>query len=286
MLMSMPHTLILSMVIIRVDGNCLPASVFFKIRRTTPMRKMMEAYCTRCSQSLECCSFVFNSSLILPEQTAEQLDMREGSKVVCTITPDSAETLALLAKKAKPTRIDSSKLVVENHGLYECMICAHVYWPPVLCSDGHTMCQGTGLLVTFPPPRPSCLSFNPMRPDFLSCHESVLLWARGRHLCTFRCRDGVAPSVGCSTMTCLPRVLSCLFTACAKKLHDRDQPCPMRCNSKLSSKPAQNFELRRVVERLKASCTSTNCPVAFLFLFSSVQYSTNTSSTRNSQMRY
>lgn len=35
------------MVVIRVEGNCLPAVVYFKIRRTTQMRKMMEAYCLR-----------------------------------------------------------------------------------------------------------------------------------------------------------------------------------------------------------------------------------------------
>jgi hypothetical protein len=134
-----------SMVIIRVDGNCLPPSVFFKIRRTTPMRKMMEAYCARCIQTLSCCTFVFNHERILPEQTAEQLDMVEGSRVMCTITQDTAELLVLLAKKAKPTRVDSSKLVVDNYGLHECMICAHVYWPPVLCADGHTMCQGAPL---------------------------------------------------------------------------------------------------------------------------------------------
>lgn len=176
------------MVVIRVDGNCIPAAVYFKIRRTTPMRKMMEAYCMRCAQTLDCCRFYFNQTVIQPEQTAEQLDMQEGSKVSCTITSDTAESLAVLAKKAKPTRVDSSKLIVENHGLYECIICAHVYWPPVLCEGGHTLCQ-----------------------------------------------------------------------SCAKKLHDRDQPCPMRCNTKFSSKPPQNFELKRVVERLKASCTAPSC---------------------------
>ena len=36
-----------SMVVIRVEGNCFPAVVYFKIRRTTQMRKMMEAYCLR-----------------------------------------------------------------------------------------------------------------------------------------------------------------------------------------------------------------------------------------------
>jgi hypothetical protein len=35
----------------------------------------------------------------------------------------------------------------------------------------------------------------------------------------------------------------------------------MRCNSKFSSKPPQNFELKRVVERLSARCSSPYCQV-------------------------
>ena len=35
----------------------------------------------------------------------------------------------------------------------------------------------------------------------------------------------------------------------------------MRCNSKFPSKPPQNFELKRVVERLIARCTSPFCSV-------------------------
>ena len=142
----------------------------------------------RCVQTLECCRFQINQTVIQPEQTAEQLDMQEGSKVTCTITPDTSQLLMELAKKANPTRVDSSRLVVENNGLYECMICAHIYWPPVLCESGHTMCQ-----------------------------------------------------------------------ACAKKLHDRDQPCPMRCNTKFPAKPPQNYEMKRVMERLPASCTAPSC---------------------------
>ena len=169
--------------IIRVDGNCMPPSVFFKFRRTTPMRKMMEAYCARCIQTLACCTFIFNSVRILPEQTAEQLDMQEGSRVLCTITQDTAESILLLSKKAKTTRIDSSKLVIENNGLHECMICAHVYWPPVLCSDGHTMCQGAdpesvSIAACLRAPLTSSLT----RPDTASAQALVSLNASGtRH---------------------------------------------------------------------------------------------------------
>jgi hypothetical protein len=35
----------------------------------------------------------------------------------------------------------------------------------------------------------------------------------------------------------------------------------MRCNSKFSSKPPQNFELKRVVERLSTRCSSPYCQV-------------------------
>ena len=91
--------------IIRVDGNCMPPSVFFKFRRTTPMRKMMEAYCARCIQTLACCMSIFNSMRILPthtpDQTAEQLDMQEGSagsRVLCTITQDTADVCVLLLR--------------------------------------------------------------------------------------------------------------------------------------------------------------------------------------------
>ena len=102
----------------------------------------MEAYCHRCTQTMDSCKFELNGVTIQPEQTAEQLEMSEGCRLTCTIDPDDAEKLTLLAKRAKAKRQDNSKLVVENQGLHECMVCAHVYWPPVLCAGGHTMCQG------------------------------------------------------------------------------------------------------------------------------------------------
>lgn len=140
--LTQPTPWLRSMVIIRVEGNCNPANLYFKIRRTTPMRKMMEAYCHRCTQTMDSCKFELAGVTIQPEQTAEQLEMSEGCRLTCTIEPDDAEKLTLLAKRAKAKRQDNSKLVVENQGLHECMVCAHVYWPPVLCAGGHTMCQG------------------------------------------------------------------------------------------------------------------------------------------------
>ena len=179
-------------VLICVAGNCSPHErLYFKIRRTTRLRKLMEAYSNRCNLPLDSCHFsLLSGQPVLPDCTADNLHLQYGSKIQCDVKPDCAAGLKMLARRAMPTREnDNSKLVVENNGNFECIVCAHVYWPPVLCAAGHTLC-----------------SF------------------------------------------------------CAQQLRIRNQPCPLRCKNMFPVEPPQNVEMRRVLERLKARCTSDACP--------------------------
>mmetsp|Transcript_47659 Transcript_47659/g.152743 ORF Transcript_47659/g.152743 Transcript_47659/m.152743 type:complete len:93 (-) Transcript_47659:96-374(-) len=59
------------------DGN----EVFFKIKRSTQLKKLMGAYCDRQSQSLESIAFLFDGKRLRPEQTPDELDMEDGDEV-------------------------------------------------------------------------------------------------------------------------------------------------------------------------------------------------------------
>ena len=51
------------------DGN----EVFFKIKRSTQLKKLMGAYCDRQSQSLESIAFLFDGKRLRPEQTPDEV---------------------------------------------------------------------------------------------------------------------------------------------------------------------------------------------------------------------
>jgi len=55
--------------------------VFFKIKRSTQLKKLMGAYCDRQSQSLESIAFLFDGKRLRPEQTPDELDMEDGDEV-------------------------------------------------------------------------------------------------------------------------------------------------------------------------------------------------------------
>ncbi|KAI9020732.1 ubiquitin-related domain-containing protein [Phycomyces nitens] len=54
------------------------SEVFFKIKRATPLKKLMDAYLDRQGKAPGSVRFLYDGNRVLPENTPEQLDMDDG----------------------------------------------------------------------------------------------------------------------------------------------------------------------------------------------------------------
>ncbi|KAL1985169.1 hypothetical protein VTN96DRAFT_8191 [Rasamsonia emersonii] len=52
--------------------------VFFKIKRTTQLKKLMDAFCERQGKQPSTVRFLFDGTRVRPEDTPETLDMADG----------------------------------------------------------------------------------------------------------------------------------------------------------------------------------------------------------------
>ncbi|CAL3963606.1 hypothetical protein PZA11_001174 [Diplocarpon coronariae] len=52
--------------------------VFFKIKRTTQLKKLMDAFCERQGKALTSVRFLFDGSRVQPTDSPETLDMADG----------------------------------------------------------------------------------------------------------------------------------------------------------------------------------------------------------------
>eukprot|EP00451_Oxyrrhis_marina_P002772 CAMPEP_0204251978 /NCGR_PEP_ID=MMETSP0468-20130131/759_1 /ASSEMBLY_ACC=CAM_ASM_000383 /TAXON_ID=2969 /ORGANISM="Oxyrrhis marina" /LENGTH=92 /DNA_ID=CAMNT_0051225343 /DNA_START=53 /DNA_END=331 /DNA_ORIENTATION=+ len=59
------------------DGN----EVFFKIKRTTALKKLMDAYCNRLGVASGSIRFLYDGERLTPEQTPEELTMEDGDEI-------------------------------------------------------------------------------------------------------------------------------------------------------------------------------------------------------------
>lgn len=59
------------------DGN----EVFFRIKRSTQLKKLMNAYCDRQSVELNSIAFLFDGRRLRGEQTPDELEMEEGDEI-------------------------------------------------------------------------------------------------------------------------------------------------------------------------------------------------------------
>lgn len=55
--------------------------VFFKIKRSTALRKLMETYCERQGKSMSTVRFLVDGERIRPEQSPEELEMEDGDTI-------------------------------------------------------------------------------------------------------------------------------------------------------------------------------------------------------------
>ncbi|GKU86048.1 hypothetical protein SLE2022_248710 [Rubroshorea leprosula] len=59
------------------DGN----EVFFRIKRSTQLRKLMMAYCDRQSVDFNAIAFLFDGRRLRGEQTPDELEMEDGDEI-------------------------------------------------------------------------------------------------------------------------------------------------------------------------------------------------------------
>jgi len=62
-----------------VDGN--NNEVFFKIKRTTPFNKLMNAYCSRQGKTMDTLRFLYDGNRINGNDTPEQLEMEDEDTI-------------------------------------------------------------------------------------------------------------------------------------------------------------------------------------------------------------
>ncbi|GFY97568.1 small ubiquitin-like modifier 2 [Actinidia rufa] len=62
---------------LRLDGN----EVFFRIKRSTQLKKLMNAYCDRQSVEFNSIAFLFDGRRLRGEQTPDELEMEDGDEI-------------------------------------------------------------------------------------------------------------------------------------------------------------------------------------------------------------
>ncbi|KAI8879065.1 ubiquitin-like protein, partial [Backusella circina FSU 941] len=55
--------------------------VFFKIKRSTQLRKLMDAYCERQGKSTTSVRFLYDGARVLPHNTPDELEMDDGDTI-------------------------------------------------------------------------------------------------------------------------------------------------------------------------------------------------------------
>ncbi|KAI9362601.1 ubiquitin-related domain-containing protein [Pilaira anomala] len=55
--------------------------VFFKIKRSTQLRKLMDAYCERQGKQPGSVRFLYDGTRVLPQDTPNELDMEDGDSI-------------------------------------------------------------------------------------------------------------------------------------------------------------------------------------------------------------
>ena len=60
------------------DGT---AEIFFRIKKTTPMKRLMEAFCNRQGKTMESLRFLMDGTRVEPDNTPGELDLEDGDVI-------------------------------------------------------------------------------------------------------------------------------------------------------------------------------------------------------------
>jgi len=72
----------LSLRVVSQDGN----EVYFKIKKQTPLRKLMDAYCQRQSIDPASIRFLYDGQRLRAEQTPKELEMEDNDIIDAVLT--------------------------------------------------------------------------------------------------------------------------------------------------------------------------------------------------------
>jgi small ubiquitin-related modifier len=61
--------------------NAEGKEVLFKLKMTTPLRKLMDAYCQREGLPVDGVRFLYDGERVNRDQTPEELDMQDGDEI-------------------------------------------------------------------------------------------------------------------------------------------------------------------------------------------------------------
>ena len=56
-------------------------TIHFKVKKTTKLEKLMEAYCNRAGLPRKACRFLFDGTVLKGEETPESLDMEDDDQI-------------------------------------------------------------------------------------------------------------------------------------------------------------------------------------------------------------
>ncbi|TMW85248.1 hypothetical protein EJD97_023444 [Solanum chilense] len=71
------------------DGN----EVFFRIKRSTQLKKLMNAYCDRQSVDFNSIAFLFDGRRLRGEQTPDELEMEDGDEIDAMLHQTGGSTI-------------------------------------------------------------------------------------------------------------------------------------------------------------------------------------------------
>merc|ERR1739845_94294 len=64
----------ISLKVVDQEGN----EVYFKIKRSTPLRKLMDAYCQRQAKTSDSIRFLYDGARVMPDSTPEEMEMEDN----------------------------------------------------------------------------------------------------------------------------------------------------------------------------------------------------------------
>merc|ERR1712029_519390 len=70
--------------------------VFFKIKRTTQLKKLMDAFCERQGKDIRSCRFLFDGTRVNPTDNPETLEWRTVTHLKCTRSRSAAAEASLM----------------------------------------------------------------------------------------------------------------------------------------------------------------------------------------------
>ena len=76
------------------DGS----EIFFKIKRTTQLKKLMDAYCTRQGLAINQCRFIFDGERLKDDDTPDKLEMENGDEIDVMVEQTGGCSLSYPAK--------------------------------------------------------------------------------------------------------------------------------------------------------------------------------------------